>query len=111
MRTIKFFSPIVVLGAVLFSVSAFANSTASQQMNHAMHHDMGDMAHHAEMQQDQAQLKKAQAKPTESAHQAYQKLTQNCEAHSTERHAKMHKDASVAPCKMVESKGDTHAHH
>ena len=70
MRTIKTFSLIVVLGAVLFSASAWANSNAStapQHMNHAMHHDMSAMTHqHTEMQADRAGLKKTQSKPTES---------------------------------------------
>ncbi|CAM3047511.1 hypothetical protein [Acinetobacter celticus] len=109
MRTIKIFSPIVVLGAVLFSASAWANSntsTASEHMNHAMHHDMSAMTHqHTDMQ---AGSKKTQSKPTESTHQ---KMTQNCDVHSTQQQVQMNKNGSVAPCKVVEFKGDKHAHH
>lgn len=118
MRTIKTFSLIVVLGAVLFSASAWANSntsTASEHMNHAMHHDMSAMTHqHTDMQADQAGSKKTQPKPTEStqqAHQAHQKMTQNCDVHSTQQQVQMNKNGSVVPCKVVESKGDKHAHH
>lgn len=112
MRTIKIFSPIVVLGAVLFSASAWANSntsTASEHMNHAMHHDMSAMTHqHTDMQ---AGSKKTQSKPTESTQQTNQKMTQNCDVHSTQQQVQMNKNGSVVPCKVVESKGDKHAHH
>lgn len=115
MRTIKTFSLIVVLGAVLFSASAWANSNAStapQHMNHAMHHDMSAMTHqHTEMQADRAGLKKTQSKPTESTQQTNQKMTQNCDVHSTQQQVQMNKNGSVVPCKVVESKGDKHAHH
>lgn len=115
MRTIKIFSPIVVLGAVLFSASAWANSntsTASEHMNHAMHHDMIAMTHqHTDMQADQAGSKKTQSKPTESTQQTHQKTTQNCDVHSTQQQVKVNKNGSVVPCKVVESKGDKHAHH
>lgn len=112
MRTIKIFSPIVVLGTVLFSASAWANSntsTASEHSTHAMHHDMSAMTHqHTDMQADQAESKKTQAKPTESTHQ---KMTQNCDVHSTRQQVQMNKNGSVVPCKVVESKGDKNAHH
>lgn len=112
MRTIKTFSLIVVLGAVLFSASAWANSNAStapQHMNHAMHHDMSAMTHqHTDMQ---AGSKKTQSKPTESTQQTNQKMTQNCDVHSTQQQVQMNKNGSVVPCKVVESKGDKHAHH
>ena len=112
MRTIKTFSLIVVLGAVLFSASAWANSnisTASEHMNHAMHHDMSAMTHqHTDMQ---AGSKKTQSKPTESTQQTNQKMTQNCDVHSTQQQVQMNKNGSVVPCKVLESKGDKHAHH
>ena len=112
MRTIKTFSLIVVLGAVLFSASAWANSSAStapQHMNHAMHHDMSAMTHqHTDMQ---AGSKKTQSKPTESTQQTNQKMTQNCDVHSTQQQVQMNKNGSVVPCKVVEAKGDKHAHH
>ena len=98
MRIIKIFSPIVVLGAVLFSASAWANSntsTASEHMNHAMHHDMSAMTH----------------QHTDSTQQTNQKMTQNCDVHSTQQQVQMNKNGSVVPCKVVESKGDKHAHH
>ena len=118
MRTIKTFSLIVVLGAVLFSASAWANSNAStapQHMNHALQHELSSMTHqHTEMQADRAGLKKTQSKPTEStqqAHQTHQKMTQNCDVHSTQQQVQMNKNGSVVPCKVLESKGDKHAHH
>ena len=90
MRTIKTFSLIVVLGADSNA------ATAPQHMNHAMHHDMSAMTHqHTEMQADRAGLKKTQSKPTEStqqAHQTHQKMTQNCDVHSTQQQVQVNKN-------------------